>query len=143
MGQDPRDNFMKAFVIFPVICVFVLTLTLLTACQQDKWRNFLWTTLVTAVFGGLATWLSIEMFEFLYFSNFVGVLVCIPCLTYLAHRLLPANSNNKLVWLRIFGLGLISTALTITTAGFLFLAAAIQNPMDPPMRKQQTETRHD
>src|SRR5258706_4591217 len=104
---------MKAFVIFPTLCVFVLALTLLILSGQSRSRTIFWSTLVTATFSGLMKWLSVEVFEFLYFSNFLGVLVCIPCLTYLTNRLFPDKSNKRTVWVRVLGLGVISTVVTI------------------------------
>src|SRR6266850_101897 len=95
------------------ICVYVLTLSLVTLGGQSRPRTILWSTLVTATFGGLMTWLSVEAFTFLYFSNFIGVLICIPCLTYLTNRLFSLDSNKKTFWIRILGLGVVSTAVTL------------------------------
>jgi hypothetical protein len=131
---------MKAFVIFPTICVFLLTMTLLTLDGQTKQRTtLLWSVMVTALFGGLMTWFSVDVFAFLYYSNFIGVLVCIPCLTYLTNRLLSKNLDKKINWIRVLGLGILSTVVTITTAGFLILISFLNNPMDPPTNKQSTE----
>ena|SRR5258706_1334760 len=133
---------MKAFVIFPAICVFVLTLSLVTLGGQSRPRTILWSTLVTATFGGLMTWLSVEAFTFLYFSNFIGVLICIPCLTYLTNRLFSLDSNKKTFWIRILGLGVVSTAVTLVLAWYLILFSFIHNPMDPVRNKEQVEN-HD
>ena len=119
---------MKAFVIFPTICVFVLTLTLVTLGGQSRPRTILWSTVVTASFGGLMTWLSFEVFAFLYFSNFIGVLVCIPCLTYLTNRLFSSDSNKIMFWIRIPGLGVVSTTVTLILAWYLILFSFINNP---------------
>ena len=113
---------MKAFVIFPTICVFVLTMTLLTLDGQTKSRTtFLWSAIVTVLFGGLKTWFSVDFFFFLYYSNFIGVLVCVPCLTYLTNRLLSKKLDKRTNWILVLGLGIISTVVTIATAGFLNL----------------------
>lgn len=133
---------MKAFAIFPTICVFVLTLTLLRLSGQLKPRTTLLLTLmVTIFFGGLMTWFSFEIFQFLYFANFFGVLVCIPCLTYLTNRLFSDNSDKRIHWLRILGLGLASTAVTIVVAGALIFFSFLNNPMDPVTKEKQMEMR--
>ena len=129
---------MKTFVIFPTICFFVLTLTLLRVGLIRPRSAFLWSTIMTIILGGLMTWLSVEIFFLLYYANFLGVLVLIPCLTYLTNKLFKDNSD-RIKWIRILGLGLLSTVLTIATAGFLILISFIQNPMDPPTNKQPTE----
>lgn len=129
---------MKAFVIFPTFCVFVLTLTLIMLVGKSKFRDaILWTIVVTSIFGGLATWFSIDVFTILYFFNFIGILVCIPCLTYLANRLFPDSSSNKMNWLRILGLGFASTIVTIIISGTLIFFSFLNNPMDPVTNKKQ------
>jgi hypothetical protein len=124
---------MKAFVLFPTICVFLFTLTLLKLNGQTKsWIVLSWAIIVTATFGGVMTFYSVEVFEFLYFANFLGVLICIPCLTYLLNELLKKNSNQRTYLLRVVGLSFISTLITAVIAGTLILFAFINNPMDPP-----------
>jgi hypothetical protein len=131
---------MKAFVIFPTICVFLLATTLLTLDAQTKWRTtLLWSGILTILFGGLMTWFSVDAFFFLYYSNFIGVLVCIPCLTYLTNRLLNKTSDKRANWIGILGIGIVSTVLTAATAGFLIFMSFMYNPMDPPTNKQSTE----
>ena len=123
---------MKAFVIFPAICVFLLVLALMIVYGKLKLKDvLLWTFITTAVFGGLMTWLSHEMFHFLYYSNFFGVLVCIPCLTFLMYRVLYKNINGRINWLHLLGLGILSTFLTVTIAVLLILLSFFNNPMDP------------
>src|SRR5690349_16334077 len=101
---------MKTFVIFPTICVFLLTLTLMTLNGQTRHRTtLLWSVMVTVLFGGLMTWFSLDAFSFLYYSNFIGVLVCIPCLTYLTNRLFSKTQDKKINWIRVLGLGILST----------------------------------
>ena len=131
---------MKAFVIFPTICVFLLTTTLLTLSTSIKWRTILlWSGIVTVLFGGLMTWFSVAAFLFLYYSNFIGVLVCISCLTYLTNRLLNKTLDKKVNWIGIFGIFIVSTVLTVATAGFLIFMSFMYNPMDPPTNEQSTE----
>ena len=99
----------------------------------------LFATLVTVVFAGLMTLFSVEAFFFLYFANFFGVIVCIPCLTYLINELLPGNKRS---WARLIGLGLVSTAVTLVIAGFLILTSFMHNPMDPPIQNEETEEKN-
>jgi hypothetical protein len=135
---------MKAFVIFPTICIFLLTMTLLTMDGQTNRRTtLLWSVMLTALFGGLMTWFSVDAFTFLYYSNFIGVLVCIPCLTYLTNRLLSKTQDEKIKWIRVLGLGILSTVVTVATAGFLIFMSFMYNPMDPPIKKQSTEETSD
>jgi hypothetical protein len=98
----------------------------------------LWSIIATAVFAGLKTWFSLAVFEFLYYSNFLGVVVCIPCLTYLTNQLF-SQPEERTNWVRALGLGIISTVVTIATAGFLIFISIMHNPMDPPTNKQSTE----
>lgn len=94
---------------------------------------------MTVLFGGLMTWFSVDAFTFLYYSNFIGVVVCIPCLTYLTNRLFSKTQGKGINWIRVLGLGILSTVVTVATAGFLILMSFIYNPMDPPTNKQSTE----
>lgn len=127
---------MKAFVIFPTICVFFLTMTLLMLVGQTKPKlKLLWSILVTVLFGGFMTWFSVDVFVFLYYSNFIGLLVCISCLTYLANRGFSKTLNNRVNWFRILGLRIMSIAVTVVIAGFLIFIAFLFNPMDPPINK--------
>jgi hypothetical protein len=131
---------MKAFVIFPTICVFLLTMTLLALDGQTKQRTKLISSIiVTALFGGLMTWFSLDAFLFLYYLNFIGVLISIPCLTYLTYRLLSKNQDEGVNWIRVLGLGILSTVVTVATAGFLIFMSFMYNPMDPPIKEQSTE----
>lgn len=83
------------------------------------------------------TLFSAEAVAFLYYANFFGVLICIPCLTYLANGLFNDKSNKVILWLRIAGLGVISTAVTLGLAWYLILFSFIQNPMDPVTKESQ------
>ena len=135
---------MKAFVIFPTICVFLLTLTLMTLHKQTRHRTtLLWSVMVTVLFGSLMTWFSVDAFVFLYYSNFIGVLLCIPCLTYLTNRLFNKTQNKNTNWIRLFGLGMLSTVVAVATAGFLIFMSFMYNPMDPPTNTQSTEETSD
>ena len=95
--------------------------------------------MVTVLFGGLMTWFSVDAFVFLYYFNFMGVFVCIPCLTYLTNRLLSKSLDKRINWFRILGLGILSTVVTVATAGFLIFMSFMYNPMDPPTNEQPTE----
>ena len=89
------------------------------------------------------TLFSVEAFEFLYYANFFGVLICIPCLTYLANGLFNDKSNKVILWLRIALLGVISTAVTLGLAWYLVLFSFINNPMDPATKESQQEIEGD
>jgi len=118
-----------------------VTLTSLKLDGQLRTRTIvLLTTIVTVVFAGLMTLFSVEVFFFLYYANFLGVVVCIPCLTYLINELLPGNKRS---WTRLIGLGLVSTVATMVIAGFLILNSFMHNPMDPAIQNEATEERND
>ncbi len=123
---------MKVFVIFPAICLFALVFTILRIGLIRPWTALLWSTLLTAIFGGLMAFYSVQVFYFLYYANFIGCFILIPCLTYLMNKSFKNNSSH-LKWVKIIGLGLVSSVLTIAVAGFLFFISLLYNPMDPPI----------
>lgn len=131
---------MKTFVLFPTLCVFLLTLTLLKVAGQVRPKTILiWSVFTTAIFGGLMTWFSANLFTFLYYSNFSAILIIIPCLTYLINKMLPDILIEKRLWLRIFGFGLASTILTLMLFGTAMFFSLIFNPTDPAPRQGQSE----
>lgn len=131
---------MKAFVIFPTICVFLLTMTLLSLGAQKKQRIvLLWSVMLTILFGGLMLWFSVDAFVFLYYLNFIGIVISIPCLTYWAMRLLSKILDRRINWIGVLGLGILSTVVTVGIAGFLIFISFLYNPMDPPINKQTIE----
>ena len=133
------DKKMKTFVIFPTICVFLLTLTLLNVSgQRNQLRIFILTGLITIIFGGLMTLFSVDVFTFLYYSNFISVLIAIPCLTYLTNKMFPDISGKKF-WFRVFGLGIASTVLTLLIFGTAMFFSFAYNPMDPAPRQEQNK----
>jgi hypothetical protein len=93
---------------------------------------------MTSILGGLLILYSVELFELLFYSNFISVVIIIPCLTYLTNKLFP--NYKKASWIRLLGLGIISTVLTVTLFLTTMLAAGIQNPMDPIDKKLQKES---
>ena len=118
---------MKTFVIFPTICVSILTWTLLSLLGQMKRRTkFVLTILATIIFGGLMTWFSVDLLVFLYFSNFVSIILVIPCMTYLIYNWLP-NQKIEGKYLRIFAIGLLSTVLTLAIFGTAMFFALAYN----------------
>ncbi len=129
---------MKTFVIFPTICWFILTLTLLRVGFIRPKTALLWSTIMTIILGGLMTWFSADIFFFLYYANFLAIIVMIPCLTYLTNKLFKDNSD-KIKWIRILGLGLVSTALTIAIFATSMFFSFAYNPMDPAPRQAQNE----
>jgi len=125
------------FVIFPTICVFLLTLTLLTLKgQMTSLRIFTWSILVTTIFAGLLSWFSVDAFFFLYCSNFLSVLLVIPCLTFLANRIVPYRWIKN-IWIRLIGLGFISTIVTLIIFGMAMFFSLVSNPTDPGPKQEQ------
>ena len=126
---------MKAFVIFPAICIFALILTMLKLSGQVGSRTaLLWSTIVTILFAGLMMWFSVDVFSFLYYANFFGVIVLIPCLTYLTNKVFNDN-KGKGKWMRLLGLGFVSAALTIAIFALSIFFSLANNPMDPGPRQ--------
>ena len=127
---------MKAFAIFPTICIFLLTLTLLHARGEKKPKMKLgWSFLVTIIFGGVMTMFSGYIFKFLFYANFLAAIFIIPCLTYLSNKCFPVVTGKK-YWLRIVALGLISTVVTSTLFGATMIFSLLNNPMDPITQEQ-------
>ncbi|SRR5258705_12579672 len=129
---------MKAFAIFPTICVFTMTLTLFNLDKQIKFqKSLIIATTFTVIFGGLMIRYSLSTFYFLYFFNVIGVLVLIPCLTYWINRAFRTTQNTGINWIRILGLGLVSTVLSLVLCGALTLLSFFFNPMDPPRKETE------
>jgi hypothetical protein len=97
--------------------------------------TFFWTAVVTVIFGGIMTWLSVDVFPFLYYSNFLGVLILIPCLTYLANRMFAPRAGLKNLR-RILWLVLISTILTLLIFATTLIFSLLNNPMDRISRSE-------
>lgn len=120
---------MKAFVLFPTICVFVFTFTLIKLSGITESRSVLLRSLiVTAVVDLLMIWFSGEGF-FLYYGNWIGILILIPCFTYLGNTLFK-NNTDKIKWIRILGLTIFSTVLTIVIFATVMFFSFAYNPMD-------------
>lgn len=132
-----RNMTMKTFVIFPTICVFVLTLTLLKLDETRPRNVLLRATFVTAIFGGLMIWFPLEGF-FLYYGNWIGIIILIPCFTYLTNKLFKGKIS-KITWIRILGLTIISTLVTIAIFATSMFFSLTNNPMDPAPRQEQTQ----
>lgn len=130
---------MKTLGIFPAISLFALTLTLLRFDPQIKTRTvLLWSAIVTILFGGLMTWFSVQVFFFVYYANFLGVIILIPCLTYLTNKLFK-DSTNKIKRIRLLGLGLAATVLTIAMFATSMSISFAYNSMDPAPKHVQNE----
>jgi len=128
---------MKTFVIFPTICVLLLALTLLTLQgRMTPRRIFTWSILATTIFGGLLSWFSVDAFFFLYYGNFLSVLIVIPCLTFLSNRIVP-YSWVKNVWIRLFGLGVISVFVTLIIFVTTMFFSLANNLTDPEPNQEQ------
>lgn len=121
---------MKTFVIFPALCVFISAWTLLIKeVSVRPMKKVMWTTLATVVFAGMMVMFSNEVFLFLYYSNFLSVLIIVPCLTYLVNRALPTISG-KMFWLRLLGLGFASSILTVAVFVVAMFFSFAYNPME-------------
>jgi hypothetical protein len=122
---------MKSFVIFPTICIFILSFAVLRINKETSIvRNFIFSFLVAGILGGLLLVFSTEVFMLLYLGNFVFVLVLIPFLTFLVDDFLPQVAGRKL-WIRLFGIGLLATITTLALFAATFFYALSNNPMDP------------
>lgn len=131
---------MKTFVIFPTICVFLLTLTLLTLNgQMTSKRIFVWSILIATLFGGLLKWFSVDAFFLLYYGNFLSVLLVIPCLTFLTNKILPESWIEN-PWMRLAGLGVLSIIVTLLVFGTAMFFSFASNPMDPVPRQEHQKT---
>ena len=122
---------MKSFAIFPTISIFILTFSLLRSQWEFEARkNLLWTMLLTIVLGGLLAYFSTELNIMLMLSNFVFALALVPFLTFLINDIFPTVTGRTL-WIRLFGIGLVAIALTLTLLGASMFFALANNPMDP------------
>jgi hypothetical protein len=130
---------MKAFLIFPMISVFVLMLTIFMLDGRLRSRaKVLWSAMATAISGGLMIGFSADVVLPLYDLTFLSIVILVPCLTYLMNRLFK-NNSGKWTWVRILGLGLFSTALAIVIFAATFLVFILDAPMDPAPRVEKTE----
>jgi hypothetical protein len=121
---------MKAFAIFPTISIFIVIFTLLKSeWELQTKKNLIWTSIVTAIIGGLLTMYSTEMFMLLYLSNFIFILILIPFLTFLINSYMPKTSGRT-PWTRLLLIGLIGTAITMTLFVVSFFFSLMNNPMD-------------
>ena len=130
---------MKTFAIFPTICIFVATASLLKIeGQLGNRKVLLWSVSATLGLGGIFTIFSVELFFFLYYFNFISVIIIIPCLISLINKSLPKVSGAP-YWLRLAGIGLAATIVTVLVfAGCMFLSLA-SNPMDRAMPKAELD----
>ena len=122
---------MKAFAIFPTICIFVMVLTILRILEfPSTWlMKILLSFLAAGLFTGFVLMNSLNYFEFLYFFNFVSVLIIVPCLTYIANVSIH-GFLEKIYLLRLFVLFLLSTIVTLIVFGISFFISVANNPMD-------------
>jgi hypothetical protein len=123
---------MKAFAIFPTVCVFAITLSLLTLTGLFRPRiTLICSSVITCGFGGLMTLFSMEAFRFLYYANYIGVPISILCFTFLSSRLWVDRSDGT-KWVKILGLGLLSSVVTIGIFMVsMFIALASNSMMGP------------
>ncbi len=122
---------MKAFAIFPTICVFALTLTLYNFDRQIKFRNTLLIAFFFAiVFGSYMTFYSSKLFPILYVVNIFGVFILTPCLTYWVSKLISSIGSKKVYWMKIIGVGIASALLSSFLFVLLMWNAFLHNPTD-------------
>lgn len=122
---------MKAFAIFPTICIFVMVLTILRILGfPSTWlKKILFSFLAAGLFAVFVIINSSNFFEFLYFFNFVSVLIIVPCLTYLANVSIH-GFLDKAYLIRLFVLFVLSAIFTLLVFGILFFMSMANNPMD-------------
>lgn len=122
---------MKAFAIFPTICIFITVLTILRFLDfSGTWlKKIIISFIAAGLFAGFMIVNSLNYFEFLYFFNFVSVLIIVPCLTYLANVSINGFLDKRYL-LRTFVLFLLSTIVTLFVFGISFFISMASNPMD-------------
>lgn len=118
---------MKTFAIFPSIAIFLFSLTLFRVVGKGFG---IVATLISTLVACLLVIYSRQIFELLFYSNFISVIIVMPCLTYLGYSFLSKKSG---VAFRIKIIGIAVAAALIT--GALFAAtmffALMNNPMHP------------
>jgi hypothetical protein len=121
---------MKAFVIFPSISVFIITLTIFRIKNLPLvWGKRALLSLVVAFLFALLMVFTIEyLFMLVYYFNLICVILLIPSLSYLAYKyfnhFLPTHYIIKLIVLSI-----ISTLLILMIFGFSVFISILFNPM--------------
>jgi hypothetical protein len=125
---------MKAFAIFPTISVFILTFSILKGQSgYGTKKNLFWSSLLTIGFVGLIIGgLKIfhELAWLLMLSNVVFALILIPILTFTINDFFPV-ATETILWIRLFGIGLVSIIITAALLGASMFLAFANNPMDP------------
>jgi hypothetical protein len=123
---------MKAFAIFPTLCFFILILTILKVLNfpTKKIVRQLLSFALTLIFLVTAILNSIEMFPFLYFGNFLSVVIIIPCMTYLLSNIISKKRTER-YWLKITLICISITIITVLTFAITFFYSMLVNPWDP------------
>jgi len=126
---------MKAFAIFPTLCLFILILTILKVFNFPTKNIFrlLLSFAIALIFLVTTILNSIEMFTFLYFGNFLSVIIIIPCMTYLLSSTISKKRTER-YWLKITLICISITIITVLTFAITFFYSMLNNPMDPGLK---------
>lgn len=82
------------------------------------------------VIGILTTFRATEFSILLMLSNVVFALILIPVLTFLINDIFP-KATGKMLWIRLFGIGVVSMAIIAALFAASMVIALLNNPMDP------------
>jgi len=126
---------MKAFAIFPTLCIFILALAIFKALNfpSRKLYRQLSAVALTIVFSVTMVLNSSEMFTFLYFGGFISVILIILSMTYLMGSMIEKKPPKR-YWILITLLFLSITLITTSVFIMTFIYSMLNNPMDPGMR---------
>ena len=126
---------MKAFAIFPTLCLFILALAIFKALNFPA-RMFyrqLSAIALTIVFSVTMVLNSSKMFTFLYLGGFISVIIIILSMTYLMESMIEKKSTTR-YWILLTLLFLTITVITTSVFIMTFIYSMLNNPMDPGMR---------
>jgi prepilin signal peptidase PulO-like enzyme (type II secretory pathway) len=125
---------MKAFAILPTITVFIASFSILRRQGNlGAKRNLFWSSLSTIAFGALAivvTTISYKLMWLYMLINVIFAFILVPIMTFTINDFLPP-ATGKILWIRLFGIGLLSVAVTVVLFGILIFFTLAYNPMDP------------
>jgi hypothetical protein len=121
---------MKAFIIFPVICIFIITLTIVRIKDLPwSWRKRILISLAVSVLFAILLISTINyLFAFVYYCNLGCVLLMIPSISYLANKyfnhLLPTHPIVKIILLSA-----ISAIITLLIFAISIFISILFNPV--------------
>lgn len=114
---------MKAFVVFPSLCLFIITFAL---AKKDIRSILLTSLLPSATFGVFAVVYGLKLFQLFYYLNFILVPITIPFVVYLFNR--SATRPSAVRWIVT---SITACILVIALFSACFFTAMAYNPMDP------------